>query len=153
MKKQTNVGLIVGLAAGAAAVIAGTLATIKTAIEIKRDLQQIEFISADQKNSVIVEFGTSNFARGLTLIKIKADMEDGKDTCKFSFLSRRSDFLGEWTDENHFELSAGKGKSKQFCDVNFEGEEIVITYSFKKLEISVSDTEEPEELEEAEEIL
>mgnify|MGYP003297187923 CR=1 FL=1 len=43
-------------------------------------------------------------------------MEDGKDTCKFSFLSRRSDFLGEWTDEKHVSLSLPSLRIDNFSD-------------------------------------
>ena len=119
-------GLVIG-----AAVSAVTVAAVKVAKEIKGDVTKLDFASPDGQNLVGVELGSSSFAKGLTLIKIKAENSLGTDECKFVFLAGSKDITCEWKDENNCEILAGKGKIKHFCTVCFEGGKIVLVYSFK----------------------
>lgn len=133
MKKETNLKFLAGLITGAA-VSTVAIATVKTLNEIKKDTTRIDFTSSDDKNTVKVEFGSSSFAKGLTMIKITAENELGTDEGKFVFFAGNKDIFCEWKDDKHFELTVGKGKVKHFCEVSFESVDIVLTYSFKGAE-------------------
>ena len=119
-----------GLAWGAA-LSGATMATAKIVKEIRGDVTELEFFSSDDKNSVKIEYGSSSFAKDLTMFKIAAKSEGDGDECKFLFLSGSPVVCYEWVDDEHFTLVAGKGNLKQICDVNFEGEQIVIAYYLK----------------------
>lgn len=119
-----------GLAWGTALSCA-TIASVKIVKEIRSDVTELEFFSSDDKNSVKVEYGSSSFAKDLTMFKLTAKSADGDDECKFIFLSGSPVVCYEWVDDEHFTLVAGKGNLKQICDVNFEGEQIVLAYYLK----------------------
>ena len=63
---------------------------------------------------------------------------EGKDDCKLIAFTRRNDemFIGEWADNDHFNLVIGNGKVKQHCDVTFEGEKINALYYLNKVKIN-----------------
>ena len=130
-KKKDNTGLIIGLAAGAVAAAAASYVTAKVVKEVKKDLKEVYFVSDDEENIVSVTSGTSGTAKGLTLIKVKAYTKSGSDVCKFAFLTGCEDISCEWQDNESFELLSGKGKRKHCCEVDFSGEEIVLSYYFK----------------------
>ena len=119
-------GLVIG-----AVVSTVALTAVKVAKEIKSDVTKLDFASPNGQNLVGVELGSSDYAKGLTLVKIKAENSLGTDDCKFAFLARSKDIVCEWKDENNCEILAGNGKIKHFCTVCFEGGRIVLTYAFK----------------------
>ncbi len=134
MKKQCVIGLVAGTLAAAAAA-AGAYVTAKVVKEIKRDLKEVYFVSPNEDNIVSVTSGVSDMARGLIFVKVKAYTKSGSDECKFSFLSCTGGISCEWKDDEHLELLVGKGKKKPCCDIDFSGEDITLTYYFKKVTI------------------
>ena len=102
MTNSGKIGLIVSVAAGAVASIAGCLATVKVVKEIKNDLQEVTLVSPNGKNIVTVNRGSSKFAIGLTYIKLKAENEEGK-TCEIKFLAGKNSnkIIFDWKDDEH----------------------------------------------------
>ena len=140
MNKQVLIGVLAGVAGFAAGVTAAVVATTevyKIAKEIREDLCEETFTSPDGTNTVTVAFGASNRAKGLTMIKVLATSTQKDDDCKLITFARKSAELlsGEWSDENHFTLLIGSGKRKQYCDVSFDGDQIVTRYSLAKIEL------------------
>lgn len=135
MKKSSVIGLIGGLVATTAAAVAGAFAVKKVSSEIKENLCEQVFTSPEGNNTVTISYGSSDTARGLTYIKVKADVEDGVDSCKMVILAKRSEELcvGEWLDNDNFKLLIGDGKRKQCCDVEFEENRIVASYYIAKV--------------------
>lgn len=135
MTNNGKIGLIAGVVAGAVASVAGCLVTVKVVKEIKNDLQEVTLVSPNGKNIVTVNRGSSNFAIGLTYIKLKAENEEGK-TCEMSFLAGNNSnkIIFDWKDDDHLYFQLGDAKHKQYCDVTF-GEEIKMVYSLKRIEI------------------
>lgn len=135
-KNGTNgiVGMILGITAGVAAATAGGLAAFKVLSEIKSDSQETTMVSPNEKNYVTVTCGSSHFARGLTLVKIKAENE--ADHCDFSFLvGKNAKISFNWVDEDNFKLFVGgDGKLQRICDVYFGGEEIIMKLYMSKPE-------------------
>lgn len=119
-----------GLAWGTALSCA-TIASVKIVKEIRSDVTELEFFSSDDKNSVKVEYGSSSFAKDLTMFKLTAKSADGDDECKFLFLSGSPVVCYEWVDDEHFTLIAGKSKIKTVCEISFEEENIVLAYYLK----------------------
>ncbi|MBR3685983.1 MAG: hypothetical protein IKL66_00695 [Clostridia bacterium] len=134
MKKQGVFGLVAGITMGVAAAVAGGLAAAKVVKEIRSDLDQTDFVSPNGDNVVTIKYGASDFANGLTLVKIQAYTENSDDSCDFALLAGKNSgaFSCEWEDNEHFELLVGSRKRKQCCEVDFEGEEIVISYYLNK---------------------
>lgn len=134
MKKKVLAGAIFGFMAGAAAAIAGKMAVDKVVKEIKGELDDESFVSPLGENVVTISCGSSESAKGLTYIKVRASSESKSDTCELIAFARKkaTAIVGEWLDEDHFKLLIGNGKRKQCCDVNFEGEQIVAHYYFVK---------------------
>lgn len=143
MNKKGIIGLVAGAVAGVAAVTAGIFATKKVVKEIKADLKDVELVSPEGNNKITLSCGASDFAKGLAMIKVFATTEDKEDDCKFSFLAgkRAESIKYDWADNDHFELTVGEGKIKQCCDVDFEGEEIIIYYYWMKDGVKVSEEE------------
>ena len=137
MKKQTVIGLIVGVTLGTAATIAGIITVRKIVKEIKNDLVEESFISPNGDNLVTLTYGSSDFARGLTFIKVRGMSEGGKDDCKLIAFAKRNAklFSAEWADNEHFNLVIGNGKVKQHCDVSFEGRKINALYYLHKINV------------------
>ncbi len=131
--KNSNgiIGMVLGITAGAAAVAAGCAAALKVANEIKNDSQETTMISPDEKNFVTITCGSSPFANGLTLVKIKAENEN--DSCELKFLVGKSanKISFSWKDNDHIDFCIGDGKKRSVCAVSF-GEEIHIKYFLKK---------------------
>ena len=134
MKKKVLIGAVFGFAAGAAAAIAGKNAVDKVIKEIKGELDNESFVSPSGKNVVTIFCGSSESAKGLTYIKVRATSEAKPDSCELIAFARKKSraIVGEWLDEEHFKLTIGNGKRKQCCDVNFEGEQIIARYYFIK---------------------
>jgi hypothetical protein len=134
MKKQTVIGICVGVTLGTAAAVAGALAVRKIINEIKTDLNECSFTSPNGDNMVTLTYGSSKFAKGLTFIKVQGSVESGNDDCKLILFAKDSPdlFCGEWKDDEHFRLLVGNGKCKQCCDVSFEGEKIIANYYLRK---------------------
>ena len=133
MKKNVAIGMI----AGAAGIAVGATATIligklvdKVKAEIAETTCDYTFASSNGDNTVTLSYGYSKTAKGLTYIKVTAASEPKNDSCTLVAISRKVDdlFEGEWTDDDHFKLSIGKGRVRQCCDISFEGEEIVAIY-------------------------
>ena len=130
-QKNGLVGLIVGIAAGVAAATAGGLAALKVANEIKDDSHETTIVSPNEENLVKLTCGSSTFAKGLTLIKVKA--ENGKEHCDFSFLvGKNSKIAFNWVDDNNCEVFISDSKLKRICNISF-GEEIAMKIYAEKL--------------------
>ncbi|MBR2335933.1 MAG: hypothetical protein IKA62_06915 [Clostridia bacterium] len=160
MKKKGLVGLIVGVTAGVAAAVAGGLATKKVVKEIKDDLSDYSFESEDGKNVVTLTYGSSDFAKGLTYVQVRAFVKDSDLDCKMVVFAIKNTeiFDGEWIDGEHFTLKVGSGKRKQCCDVDFSDDEINMYYYVEKttedediIECEVADDDEIEAIELAKE--
>ena len=157
MKKKGLIGLIAGVAAGAAAAIAGGLVTAKVVKEIKSDLNDFSFVSDDGKNVVTLTYGSSDFAKGLTYVQVRAFVEESDLDCKMVvFAIKKTElFNGEWEDGEHFKLSVGSGKRRQCCEVDFSNDEINMYYYIEKtpvedvIECEVADDDEIEAAEDA----
>lgn len=157
MKKNGVIGIIAGIAVGAAAAVAGGLAAAKVVKEIKGDINDFSFISPEGNNSVTMTYGSSDFAKGLTYAKVSASVESSDDECKLVIFTANDTevFKGEWSDNDHFKLSVGSGKRRQCCDVDFSGEKINMYYYIEKIsddviECEVASDEEIEAIENAE---
>lgn len=135
MSKNVVLGVFAGLVVGAAAAVAGTLAVNKIAKEMDGDCNEAIFTSPDGNNTVTVTYGSSDTAKGLTRIKVMATSEAMEDSCKLIVLAKKKeDFLvGEWSDNEHFQLLIGAGRRKQCCDVSFEEQSISAIYYLKKI--------------------
>ena len=157
MKKKNVIGLVAGIAAGAAVAAAGYVATAKVVKEIKADLNDKEILSPEGNNKITLKCGISDFAKGLAFVKVIAANENGEDECKFSFLAGKSakNASYEWVDNDHFEITVGEGKLKQCCDVDFSGEQICLFYYWQKDAAPVVDMIElvEEVVEDAEEVV
>ena len=158
MKKKSGIiGLIAGLAAGTAVAVAGGLATAKIVKEIKADLGDCRFASEDGKNVVTLTYGSSDFAKGLTYVQVRAFVEESDLDCKMIVFAIKSTeiFNGEWEDGEHFKLSVGSGKRRQCCEVDFSNDEINMYYYIEKvpvediIECEVADDDEIEAAENA----
>ena len=110
----------------------------------------------DGKNVVSLTYGSSDFAKGLTYVQVKASVEDSDLACKLTvFAIKKTEvFNGEWSDNEHFKLLVGGGKRKQCCDVDFSGDEINMYYYVEKtdddfdvIECEVADDNEIETIE------
>lgn len=129
--KGSTLGIILGIGAGAVAAAVGVYAASKIAKEINEDSQSITIVSPDEKNLVTITCGSSPFARGLTLVKVKA--EKNGDDCNLSFLVGKSCTIAfDWKTDNYIEILVSGGKRTKVCTVNFEGENINITLKNKK---------------------
>ncbi len=131
-KNKGVTGMVLGITAGALAAAASCVAAFKVIKEIKNDNQETTMVSPNEKNFVTVRCGSSHFAKGLTLINVKAENEN--DTCELSFFAGKSadkiSFI--WKDDDNFEFYLGEGKAKKCCEISFDGEEIEIKYYIKK---------------------
>jgi WD40 repeat protein len=121
MKKEVAVGLI----AGAAGLVLGatTIATKvridKIAKEIRSDISEHSFTSPNGDNTVTLWSGSSKTGNGLTYIEVVAK-SNNKECNLIAFAKKGSNlFTGEWADNEHFTLTIGSGKRKQYCDVTF----------------------------------
>ena len=121
-----------GVVCGAACTGAA-LAVAKTAKEIKADMSEITFKSPDGKNSVKVKYGSSSFAKGLTMFKVLGESVTSEDKCKLVFFAKSNDIYAEWINDNHLEVLVGKAKNRQCCDIKFEGGMITIIYALRKI--------------------
>lgn len=132
--KKNAAGLVVGIAAGVAAAVAGAFATKKVVKEIKDDLNDFSFVSPDGKNTVTLTYGSSDFAKGLTYVQVKAFVDNSDLECKMIVISIKGTevFNGEWADNDNFKLFVGSGKRRQCCDVDFGGDEINMYYYVEK---------------------
>lgn len=129
-QKNGLVGLIIGVAAGVAAATAGGLAALKVFNEIKDDSHETTIVSPNEENLIKLTCGTSDFAKGLTLIKVKA--ENSNDHCDFSFLvGKNSKISFNWTDDNSCDVYISDAKVKRICNVCFDGEITMKIYSEK----------------------
>ncbi|MBR6740640.1 MAG: hypothetical protein IKM04_06210 [Clostridia bacterium] len=134
MKKSAIFGMIAGFAVGTASAIAGRKAYDKVSKEIKDDFSDQVFTSPEGNNAVTLSLGSSESARGLTCIKVKATSESIDDECKLIiFTFKKGDIIsGEWSDNGNFRLLIGNGKRKQCCDVSFEEDRINALYYLLK---------------------
>ena len=129
-QKNGLVGLIVGIAAGVAAATAGGFAALKVVNEIKDDSHETTIVSPNEENLVKLTCGSSSFAKGLTLVKVKA--ENNTDHCDFSFLvGKNSKISFNWIDDNNCEVYISDNKVKRICNVSFSEEITMKIYSEK----------------------
>ena len=135
MNKKLAWGLTLGLALGTVAAIAGAAAVKKIKKEIQSDTEYDSFYSPLKDRLVIVSYGSSKTACGLTRIKIEASARGKEDICRLITFTKKSDepFCGEWIDNDHFRLLIGNGKRRQCCDVSFDGDKIVSKYYLIKV--------------------
>ena len=131
--KNGVLGLILGIGAGVVAATAGFFAANKVAKEIDADSQSMTIVSPNEINLATITCGSSLSAKGLTLIKVKA--ENGADDCSLSFLAGKSCNISfEWKTDDHLEILVSTAKTTKVCDVNFEEKGITITLYVKKNE-------------------
>ena len=156
-KKSGIVGLVAGLAAGTAAAVAGGIVTAKVVKEIKDDICDCRFASEDGKNVVTMTYGSSDFAKGLTYVQVRAFVEESDLDCKMVVFAIRKNemFEGVWEDDEHFKLFVGNGKRRQCCEVDFSDDEINMYYYVEKapvediIECEIANDDEIEAVEEA----
>lgn len=130
-KKNGLFGLILGITAGVAAATAGSLAAMKVVNEIKSDSHETTVVSPNEQNFVTVTYGSSDFAKGLTLVKVKAENES--NNCELSFLAGKEAKMSfNWKDDDNFELGITDVKHEKICAVSFEGDEINMKLNAKK---------------------
>ncbi len=131
-QKSGIAGLVIGISAGITAVAASCLAACQVIKEIKNDSNDTSIVSPNGENCVTITCGSSAFARGLTLVKVKAENE--KDDCSFSFLVSKKDckISFDWLDDNNIDILIGEGSVKKVCSVSFGEEEITMQIFFKK---------------------
>ena len=130
-QKNGLVGLIVGIAAGVVAATAGGFAALKVVHEIKDDSNETTIVSPNEVNLIKLTCGSSSFAKGLTLIKVKA--ENGEDHCDFSFLvGKNSKISFNWADDDNCNVYISDSKFKRVCSVSF-GENIVMNVHGEKI--------------------
>jgi len=129
--KSGALGLILGIGAGIAAATAGFFAATKVAKEISEDSQATTIVSPDEKNYATITCGSSPFARGLTLIKIKAENE--ADECNLNFLvGKGCNISFDWNSDDHLEIRVESGKTTKICDISFAEHEITMTLYAQK---------------------
>lgn len=136
MKNNAILGAVIGFAAGTAAAIAGKMAVDKVVEEIKGELGDQTFTSPEGNNRVTISSGSSTTAKGLAFLRVKATSDACEDECKLSLLTRKmpETLDAQWTDNDNFTLTLGKGKIKQYCDITFDGDEINALYYLDKAE-------------------
>lgn len=133
---KSIIGLSVGIASGVAAAVAGGLAVAKIVKEIKCDLKDTTFVSPNETNQVIVTYGSSSFAKGMTFVKVVAENDTANCPMLMLILGKKTAKIScEWLDDDHFVLSrVGKSGSKQICEACFEDGMIVINHNVKKVD-------------------
>lgn len=138
MSKGIVLGVAAGFAAGAAAAVAGKILVDKIVCEIKGDLEEQTFTSPNGENTVTMSFGSSQTARGLTYIRVKAFSQAVKDECKLVLLARGNEglFVAEWIGDDTFKLLIGKGKRRQCCEVTFAEDKITAQYYLQKMPVA-----------------
>lgn len=135
MKKSAAAGIAAGILIGTAAAFAVKKLVDKISDEIKSDLIQREFLSPFGGNQVDFSYGSSETAKDLAVIKLRAETDMNEDVCKLVILSKKDAAVSyEWSDNDHFRLLVGSGKRRQCCDVVFETEKITMTYNLVKNE-------------------
>ena len=131
MKKS----VMFGLALGVAAVSAVAVAVNKISKEMKNGLAEEEFDSPFGNNWVKISCSSSETAKGLTCIKVRAESDSNEDACKIVMLAEKDAAISyEWEDNEHFKLFVGNGKHKQCCDVVFDIDKITAKYYMTKAE-------------------
>ncbi|MBE6584164.1 MAG: hypothetical protein E7649_04160 [Ruminococcaceae bacterium] len=132
-QKSGALGLILGIGAGIAAATAGFFAATKVAKEINEDSQSTTIVSPNEKNYVTITCGSSPFAKGLTLIKIKAENE--ADECNLNFLvGKNCNISFDWNNDDELEVRVESGRTAKICAISFTDEEITMTLYAKKLD-------------------
>lgn len=135
MDKKVIIGIaaagVAGIAAGAAVTIAIKKNFGKIFSEMQDDVSEQIFTSPDGNNTAKVLYGASSTAMGMALISVTATSQN--DTCTLLDLARKSNNLlvGQWIDNDHFQLLIGSGRKKQVYDICFEGDKIVANYSLR----------------------
>ena len=133
-------GLILGIGAGIAAATAGFFAASKVAKEINEDSQSMTVVSPNEKNYVTNTCGSSPFAKGLTLVKIKA--ENDADECNLNFLTGKNCNISfDWHNDDDLEIRVESGKTTKLCKVSFEDEEITMILTFEKADAQETEQE------------
>ncbi len=135
MNKKVAIGIatgVAGFATGAAITLAIKKKFDKIFGEMQDDVSEEIFTSPDGNNSVRVLFGASKTAKKMALVSITAKNEE--EDCTMLALARRGDnlLLGEWIDNDHFELLLGSCSNKQCCDVVFD-DTITMNYYLKRI--------------------
>lgn len=129
MKKRVLFGIALGIAAASAVAVAVS----KISNEMKNGFDEEEFDSPFGNNWIKVSFGSSETAKGLACIKIRAETDSNEDVCRLVMLAEKDAALSyEWEDNEHFKLFVGKGKIKQCCDVVFDIDKITARYYMVK---------------------
>ena len=140
MDKKVIIGIatasvagIAGIAAGAAVTIAMKKKFSKIFGEMQDDVSEQIFTSPDGNNTAKVLYGASSTAMGMALVSVTATSQN--DTCTLLDLARKSDNLlvGQWIDNDHFQLLIGSSSKKQSYDISFDGDKIVANYSLRKI--------------------
>ena len=129
---RTKTGAAAMAALLLSAFIAGGLCgcSKKKANEIKDDSHETTIVSPNEENLIKLTCGSSSFAKGLTLIKVKA--ENSVDHCDFSFLvGKNSKISFNWIDDNNCEVYISDNKIKRICNVSFAEEIVMKIYAEK----------------------
>ena len=134
MKKS----VLFGIAAGIAAAAVTAVAVKKISDEMKDDISEETFDSPFGDNWVTVSKGSSETAKGLTYVKVKAECDSKEDVCKLVFFTgKNAEITGEWEDDEHFNLLVKCGKYNQCCDISFSEKEITAVQYPMKAEIKL----------------
>ena len=130
MKKSVLLGAMIGFAVGAAAAVAGKITFDKVACEMKTDMGELRFASPNEDHLVTFSYGSSQTAKGLTLIRILATSKTTEEVCKLSLLAKAAPQSpdAEWIDNDHFKLRFGNGKRRQCCDISFDPDRMTAKY-------------------------
>ncbi len=129
--KSGALGLILGIGAGVAAATAGFFAATKVMKEINEDSQSMTLVSPNEKNYATITCGSSPFAKGLTLVKIKA--ENDADECNLNFLTGNNCNISfDWKSDDSLEVTVESGKSTKICEASFAEDNITMKLYAKK---------------------
>ena len=131
MKKS----VLFGISAGIAALAAVAVLVNKTSNDVKNSFVEEEIDSPFGNNWIKISFGSSDTAKGLICIKIKAESDSVEDDCKLIVFAKKDAAVSyEWQDNEHFRFLVGSGKRKQCCDVAFDEKNITANYYLMKTE-------------------
>ena len=139
MDKKVAIGIVAGVASLTGIALGATVAlAVKKNVgkvfgEMQDDVCEQVFTSPNGNNTVKVSFGASKTAKEMALVSVVATSET--DTYTLLTLVRKGDNLlvGEWADNDNFQLLIGSCSNKQCCDVKFGGEKIQTNYYLRRI--------------------
>ncbi len=129
--KSGAIGLAIGISAGLAAAAAGFFAATKIIKEINEDSQSMTLVSPNEKNYATITCGSSPFAKGLTLVKIKTENE--ADECSLNFLTGKNCNISfDWKGDDRLDITVVSGRTTKICVTTYRESEITMKLYTKK---------------------